>query len=143
MTYAIATYDWQNVLDALDGHEPGSILRLSKRSVPHPLDQGARESVGLPQGQSADYRWELESGESLHVRDFGTHYEAHIDLVDPAVDLLAHLANDAPGTMITGSAAGGALIGTAVARTAAGALVGGLVGGLVGALGVALLTQDD
>ena len=91
-------------------------------------------SLGFPSGQIADYRKQLVGGSGFHVRDFGTHYEAHIDAVHPNVDFIEHLRKDAPGTFVSGGAALGALLGNAIGRSQNATIVGAAVGALLGAL---------
>jgi hypothetical protein len=91
-------------------------------------------SVGLPEGQAADYRLVLADGAGLHVKDFGTHYEAHIDEVHPEVNAVEHLRRDAPGVFVVGGAALGAAIGAGAAKSKEAALVGAAIGGLFAAI---------
>jgi hypothetical protein len=126
-------YRWRDLLPWIKQHAAGTVLRLEKWQVEHPRDGGLRPSVGLPMGQQSDFRLRLADCSGLHVRDFGTHYEAHIDQVDPDCDPVDHLVKDAPDVAISGAAALGALLGTALGRSKEAALVGGLLGALVGA----------
>jgi len=80
------------------------VERLFTGAMPDPARDGARKSVGLPVGQRADYRLLLPSGECLHVRDYGEHYGAHLDAVDPSVSVYGHLWNDAPQILVIGGA---------------------------------------
>lgn len=124
---------WSDVSKILRCEPSGSILRLPKHCLPHPVDDGAIRSVGLPMGQSADFRFRLEDCTGLHVRDFQTHYEAHIDAVDPSCNLIEHLRQDAPKTY-TGAAAGiGALLGLMIGESKEAALLGAGIGALIGA----------
>lgn len=125
---------WHEVLASLKAEEPGTILRLPKEWLPHPEDAGARRSIGLPFGQRSDYRWRLADCSGLHVRDFGSHYEAHIDQVDPQCDLVGHALKDIPGAHVAGGAAVGALAGLVLGRSKEATMVGAGVGALLAAI---------
>lgn len=125
---------WSQVLSALRPHPTGTVVRLPKHWLPHPADAGARRSVGLPLGQTADFRWKLGDCAGLHVRDFGGHYEAHIDSVDPACGLVEHLRRDAPQIYVGGAVAVGALAGVLLGKSKEAAIVGAGLGALVGAV---------
>jgi hypothetical protein len=112
----------------------GSVLRLPKGILPHPRAFGMTTSVGLPEGQRADYRKQLASGAGFHVKDFGAHYEAHLDRVHPDVNLVEHLRVDAPGTFVAGGAALGALAGLALGGSKDDVLVGAVLGGFLSAI---------
>ena len=129
-----AISSWGDVIIILSRQPTGCIVRVPKGPLPHPRVFGMESSLGFPAGQTADYRKRLEGGTGFHVRDFGTHYEAHIDAVHPSVDFLEHLRKDAPGTFVSGGAALGALLGTALGRSQNAALVGAAIGAVVGAL---------
>ncbi len=131
---------WRRVLQQLETCPRGTFLRVPRSSVLHPLDAGFQYSIGLPRGQSADFRLTLPDCRGLHVQDFGTHYEAHVDVVDPACDLGEHLFEDAPGALVASAAGLGGLAGLAVGRDGSAALVGVLVGG---ALGLGLLALRE
>ena len=68
----------------------------------------------------------------LHVHEFGDRWEAHLDRVHPACDLVEHLRQDAPQGLCLTTTSIGAAIGGVAGRTLAGALFGGGVGLLVG-----------
>jgi hypothetical protein len=90
-------FEWGTVVQALRLHPFRTSVRVPKSKVPHPLSRvGFRESIGDNVGQLKDFRLVQDDGSGLHVHDFGTHYEAHLDQVDPQVDLIAHAYYDAP-----------------------------------------------
>lgn len=124
---------WNIVFSQLVTYPAGEALLVPKHLAVHPEAAGARRSMGLPVGQQADFRWIIGDCRGLHVRDFGTHYEAHIDRVDPACDLVEHLRQDSPGSYVAGSAALGALIGALIGSREA-VLVGAAIGAVAGAL---------
>lgn len=130
----IGPTSWEQVLDLLQQESPGTILRLPKHWVPHPEDAGAIRSLGLPFGQSADFRWRLGDCTGLHVRDFQGFYEAHLDEVHPACGFVEHLRQDAPHAYVAGMAALGALSGLLLGRSKESTLVGAGLGALIGAL---------
>jgi hypothetical protein len=95
---------WLDILAQLRA-EPSALIRTSKGDVPSPLDGGARVSLGLPTGQRRDYRWSLPDCRCMHAREFAEHYETHLDQMDPACDLPAHLKIDAPAVHALASTA--------------------------------------
>ncbi len=135
--------DWKEVACLLNQEEPGSVLRIPKRRLPHPAEGGARPSIGMPEGQSADFRINLSDSRCLHIRVFAGHYEAHLDHVDPASNLHAHMA----GSPSRGNAAAwagiGALVGLMVGGKKEGMVVGGLIGLVLGGLAVASSLQRN
>jgi hypothetical protein len=130
-------WTWEMVANRLSTEPAGTRLRVEKHLAEHPKDGGLRPSIGLPVGQTADFRLRLPDCRGLHVQDFGTHYEAHIDQTDPACDLVAHLRNDAPATFMLTSALVGGLVGLLLGRSgqafAAGLVLGAGVGGVAAA----------
>ena len=127
----ISIGSWYDVEYELRHHSSGALLKLPKGWLPHPRVAGMRPSVGLPVGQSADYRLTLNDGAGLHVQDHGDHYLAHIDEVDPDSSLFEHLRRDTPGMFVGGCSALGAVVGAAAGRSKASTAVGAAVGGLV------------
>lgn len=125
---------WREVIATLSAESKGAVARIPKGLLPHPRTAGMKESIGLPVGQTADFRLMLASGAGFHVQDHGTHYEAHIDEVHPDVNPFEHLRKDAPGTFIAGSAALGAMVGSAIGRKGEAAWVGAALGALGGLL---------
>lgn len=118
-------------------------LRVEKGVLPHPLRAGMSVSVGLPEGQNADYRRVLANGTGFHVKDFGGYYEAHLDEVHPHVDFAEHLRQDAPHIYVRGAAAMGAAVGGMLSKSWQGALAGALLAGIIGAALADEATQDD
>lgn len=128
------TTTWAAVLAQLKAQPVGTVLRIPKHLLRHPTTAGADVSVGLPVGQSADFRWRLWDCSGMHARDFGTYYEVHIDRVDPSCDCVEHLRQDAPGAYVAGAAALGGLLGILFGRSREAVLAGAGLGALVGAL---------
>ena len=128
---------WKQVVDLLAGEQPGSILRIPKGRLPHPSEEGARPSIGMPEGQIGDFRFRLSDRSCLHVRMFNKYYEAHLDQVDSACDLFSHLLQGAPNSFAATSAGVGALVGLVVGGKKEGMLVGGLIGMVLGGMIVA------
>jgi len=131
---------WGEVKALLDSLPEGNALRIPKQQLSHPTDEGARESIGMPEGQKGDYRFRLQDCRCLHVRVFDDYYEAHIDKVDPECSLMEHLRQDAPGSYTLSTGGIGALIGLIVGKNKEAMLLGGLIGLLVGA---ATLPEDE
>jgi len=130
----IALHSWQDVVRALSHRPAGTILRVRKGILTHPRRAGMMASVGLPEGQSADWRKRLPGGRGLHVKVFGDHYEAHIDRVHPDVNPVEHLRQDAPGVFVGSGVALGAAVGAAMGRSGASTAVGAALGGVLAAL---------
>jgi len=110
-------WTWQQIAGVLAHEVAGARVRIEKYLIEHPTDGGLRPGVGLPVGQQADFRLILPDCRGLHVQDFGTHYEAHLDQTDPACDAVRHLMEDAPGTFIVGTALVGGLVGLLLGRS--------------------------
>lgn len=125
---------WGSVIQLLAHHSPRTVCRVEKGALPHPLAAGMKRSIGMPEGQAADYRLVLLGGAGFHVKDFTTHYEAHIDEVHPDVNAIEHLRRDAPGTFIASGVALGAIVGRGVGTSKEAALAGAALGGLFAAL---------
>lgn len=126
---------WQEINERLRLEPPGVSLAVDKASIIHPEDAGARESIGWPVGQGADFRFPPESDcTGLHVHDRGDHWTAHLDRVHPDCDAVEHLRKDAPAAFLSGGAVLGAVVGAMVARSGIGAAVGAGVGALAAAL---------
>ena len=64
-------------------------------------------ALGSKKGAERQYRYG-----NLHIRDYGTHYTAHVDKIDPRKDPLGHLMTDAPEYLVGAAAA--AAVGRAV-----------------------------
>lgn len=105
----------------LSNKPKGTEIPLSKNEVLPPQLEGGELHSGLPKGQISDYRFMSPDCTGLHVREFNSHYTAHIDQVHPDCSLVEHLRKDAPPIY-------------KAATTGVGALVGGLIGGKTGAL---------
>jgi hypothetical protein len=133
----MANIKWLKVAAALAKEPPETEVHVPKLNAQHPLDAGLRPSLGLPVGQQADFRLRMDDCRGLHVRDFGNHYEAHLDRVDPDCSLPEHLRLDAPGAYVAGAGALGALVGLCLGRTRESVLVGSIVGAVLGGLAAA------
>lgn len=123
-------YTWQAIATQLAAHPWGTTLRIEKHRVQHPRDAGMKPSTGLPVGQRQDWRVSYPVCGGLHVRDFGDHYSAHLDRVNPNCDPIGHVVSDTP--QIAGGLALGALLGLALGKSKEAALVGAMFGGLIG-----------
>jgi hypothetical protein len=68
-------------------------------------------ALGSKKGAKKQYRYG-----NLHIRDYDTHYTAHMDRIDPRKDLIGHLLADAPEYLVGAAAAAyvGRKVGSAV-----------------------------
>src|SRR5258706_7508223 len=102
-------FTWSGIASYLSTQPHGAVARIEKHQVQHPRDAGMKPSLGLPVGQSTDWRYKYPTCAGLHVRDFGSFYSAHLDRVNPTCDPVGHLVSDTP--QIAGGLAFGALLG--------------------------------
>jgi hypothetical protein len=130
MTFYGIPRTWAQVAAQLKDRPRGTLLRVEKHMVQHPRDGGLRLSVGLPVGQQADWRATYPDCGGLHVRDFGSHYVAHLDRVNPTCDPVGHVVQDTPH--LAGGIAVGALVGLLLSRSKEGLVAGAALGGLLG-----------
>jgi hypothetical protein len=121
---------WASIARQLANQPFGTVIRVERHRVQHTRDAGLQPSMGLPVGQSSDWRFAYPHCGALHVRDFGCHYSAHLDRVNPECDPIGHVVSDTP--QIAGGVALGALLGLAFGRSKEAALVGAMFGGLLG-----------
>ena len=128
------TWTWREVAAALAAEPPGTIFRIAKHQVEHPSASALLPGIGLPFGQRADYRLRYSDCSGLHVRDFGAHYEAHLDQVHPDCGIVDHLRRDAPGTFVAAATALGALAGTMLGKKPEAIFAGAAIGGLLAVL---------
>lgn len=100
--------------------------------VPHPLLAGAEPSLGLPAGQTEDWRFGPSlDGRGVHVQLVGGLWRVHVDRVHPDRSLLEHTRQDAPPMWVASTTAAGAALGAALGGKS-GAMVGGLLGLVAG-----------
>src|SRR3954470_8912617 len=118
---------WKAVRETLQREPAGTLLRVSKVKLPHPLDSGAEVTVSLPVGQSTDYRWQYSNGMRMYVRELQSHYEVRCEKL--AAPALGKVPSPGTGSDPVATAAGyvalGALLGGLLGRSRASTLVGG------------------
>lgn len=86
-------YTWA-VIAAKCRRKAGEVM-VRKGAVRHPrYSKGFTRSLGLPQGERANWRKELSNGECLHVKEYERYYAVHIDLFHPHSAPLEHLIGD-------------------------------------------------
>jgi len=126
MSAALATSTpgtWYEVRKVLTLSEYHRILVLPKASIEDPASAGALRSIGIPRGQTADFRFPPDAScQGVHVQDFGDAWHVHLDIIHPRCDLLGHVRADAPR------------LGAYASLAAIGGLTGGMVKGGKGAL---------
>lgn len=109
--------------------EQGGTLVVPLSSIVHPREAGATSAVGLPRGQSEDWRFPAdERCSGLHAQRFGDSWRVHVDDVHPDCSLVDHARTDAPGVWVGGATLLGGIFGHAFGSTLTGALVGATVG---------------
>jgi hypothetical protein len=131
---ARVVWRWSEMARVLANHGPGACARIEKSQVQHPLDGGMRRAIAMPVGQQADYQLRCRGGAVLFVKDFGTHYEAHVADGEPHRPAGAPSRAVAPGATVAGGVALGALFGAMLSRKGEGVVAGALIGGLLAAL---------
>lgn len=132
-----APASWSDVRASL--FASGGTLDVPLADIEHPRDAGATDSIGLPRGQSEDWRFPPDAAcRGLHVQRFGDTWRAHIDEVHPSCSLIGHARRDAPAAYVLGCAA----LGTAVGALAGKAYVGALLGSIFGAASLPTGSRD-
>jgi hypothetical protein len=131
---------WQSVLEQLQA-DPEAIISTPKADIAPPLVSGAHRSIGVPVGQRGDYRWTLADCRGLHTREFGDHWETHLDAMAPECSLAGHIEQDAPGVVVVAATVVCALAGWALLGRR-GVLAGAVVGVGLGAFSIAPTTAD-
>lgn len=70
-------------------------ITVRKEDIAAPKDAGAESGIGLPQGQTADWRFPpRDDCSSMHVVEFKGVYVAHVDAAHPRCDLWRHVDED-------------------------------------------------
>jgi hypothetical protein len=74
---------------------------VKKSQVPNPKTAKGRDgkklfsrSLGLPQGETENWRMALATGECLHVKAYRGFYACHLDAFHPHTDPIKHLIGD-------------------------------------------------
>ena len=103
-TVLLTAHSWDHVDQLLRFYPPRTSLLFHKGGLQHPKAAGFYSSVGVPEGQFADFRRVRPDGSGLHIKDFQNHYAAHRDEVDPSKDVVEHARRDAPVYYVGGAA---------------------------------------
>lgn len=118
---------WEEIRSRLAAR--GGTWDVDVGSIVHPRDAGATSAIGLPVGQSEDWRFPPDDAcTGLHVQRFGSRWRAHIDAVHPECSLVEHARADAPVAWIGGATLLGAVLGHVAGSTLTGAFVGATFG---------------
>jgi hypothetical protein len=125
---------WRVVREMLQREPAGTILRVPKVKLPHPLDAGAEVSTSLAVGQSADYRWRHANGVRLHAREFPTYYEVQYEKLAASETARPAVASSESLAVAAGLTAFGALVGGLLGRSRASTFLGGGIGAVIGSL---------
>jgi hypothetical protein len=108
---------WDQVRKELTQSPYHRTIVIPKDAIADPASAGALRSIGIPRGQSGDYRFPPDAScQGVHVQDYGDSWHVHLDLVHPACGVLAHVRADAPRLGAYAALAG----------------IGGLAGGVFG-----------
>ncbi|PNV81165.1 MAG: hypothetical protein C0179_04120 [Fervidicoccus sp.] len=109
---------------------PHEEVMIQKSVLPDPEAVGFKKALGEPKGQRADYSYPLENGGRIHLLDYGDHYRAHRDNVDPDRDPIGHLIYDSPRIALALGAIVGGLLGKSSSKgdKTEGFLCGALIG---------------
>jgi hypothetical protein len=134
---ARAPFRWLEVAKQLQAAAPGTVARFRPAQVEHPRAGGMRVAVALPFNQRADYRLAVAPGQDLVVADFGTHYEAHLEIRE-APPTFEETLRTKPGTSAAQMVFGGALLGLAIGRSKEGAIAGAAIGGMAAMMGIGI-----
>lgn len=132
---------WNEVLGWLKDNKTDKFKALPYQ-IQHPKDAGMTVALDVPVGQRTTYRMMLAANMDLVVRDFGTHYEAFLEL-RPTPAGIEKALTEAPGTSVAGMVAAGALLGLLFGRSKNSALTGAAIGGLAGLAGVAVANANS
>lgn len=127
---------WGNleIINRIVSAPEGKMWWIKKSKMVHPIFDGFRKSVGWPMGENSNWRLQLRDGSCIHVREYDGHYTAHLDKVDPDVNLIDHLRKDFPVGYIGVFSLAGAMLGW-ITKDADRAYEWGL-----GGVGIALVT---
>lgn len=107
----------------------GGTIDVLVADIEHPRKAGATSAIGLPVGQSEDWRFPPDAAcTGLHVQRFGDKWRAHVDDVHPDCSVVDHARTDAPVAWVGGTTIVGALLGHVLGSSITGALVGATFG---------------
>jgi hypothetical protein len=126
---------WEHLRKELGDTSPRATARVSRSSIPHPRDAGARPTATWPVGQVADYAIDSsDSSAPLVIQEFPSHFEAFIDGVQVA-EKAAQIAQENPtAAMYIGGALVGGVLGSSLSNRREGALLGAGLGLVLAAL---------
>lgn len=128
---------WAAAIEWFRKNPVGQIFRIFPHQIQHPKDAGMTPALDMPEGQRTTYRMMITDTQDLVVRDFGTRYEACLEL-RPTPQGLEKMLTESPGSSVAGAVAAGALLGLLFGRSKDSVLVGAALGGLAGLSGVAV-----
>lgn len=91
------SFGWNNIKVNLDATNYHKSVIIPKSAVPPPtVYDGFEESIGEPEYQIRDLRKNVNGTECMHIKEYGDHYKAHRDKIDPKYDPVGHLMVDSP-----------------------------------------------
>ena len=93
--------------------------------IAHPRSSGAKKSVGLPKGQSSDWRFPPEFDcAGMHAREYIDRWDVHVDSVHPECSIADHIRTDAPAVWLAGGTAIGLGVGFLFGHPVIGSIAG-------------------
>lgn len=88
--------DWGDAISLILGFPAHEEIEIPKYMLPHPIQVGFTWRIGDNKSQIADFGYALQDKRGIHVREYYDHYTVHWDYIDPTIDCIEHLKQDAP-----------------------------------------------
>ncbi len=109
MNSEITDLYWQAIIEEVLESDHALVLKKVDdfgQSIPLIEDSHLfRRSIGEPHGQNKDWRANIiGTVEGVHVREYPSFYQVHVDKHDPMKDPVGHIVYDSPGTLMSISA---------------------------------------
>lgn len=124
---------WEDVAAFLHQQPPETRICIHKGFLPHPQVFLMASVIYPPQGQLATYYKRLSPTAGLLVRDFGTYYDAQIDVRYHVEEVSMTPPTDSQKLIASGTALG-AVLGSALGRSSKSVAAAALLGGAIAAL---------
>ena len=131
--YNIQLNSWQDVANFLSQQAQGTRICVNKGFLPHPQVFLMAPVIYPPQGQLVTYYKMLSPTVGFLVRDFGSYYDAQVD-IRPYVEQVSIVPAADPQRTIAAGTALGAALGSALGRSDKSVVAAALFGGAIAAL---------